>query len=384
MTITDTRTTISAVARGYLQLHLTSDVGPVRLQNLLDRFENVGAILSASRAELEQVENIGPRVAEAIFNSRNDESVELEVERAQEHGVRILCTEDEDYPKPLKMITDPPTCLYVKGELIPTDAVAIAMVGTRRCSHYGREQARRFGEMLAGAGFTIVSGLARGIDGEAHRGALQAGGRTIAVLGHGLATLYPPEHKKLAEQVVEAGSLVSEYPVDTGPEARNFPRRNRIITGLSLGVIVVEAGKKSGALITARLAHDYNREVFAVPGRVDRPQETAGVHHLIREGQGKLVTCIEDVLDELAEVGEIMGRFSPKPDADESAVPGAHISGLSAEETAVFQAVQGGAEDADTIGSRCGLSSAQTLSALTSLQLKAQVRQIPGGRFVAR
>ncbi len=386
MTGAGIETVISDVGRQYLALHLTSDVGPVRLRNLLDRFGAIDAVLDASMAELQHAEGIGPRTAEAIFRARSDDAVDREIEQAASLGVRIVCGEDADFPAPLRNITDPPICLYITGTLEPTDAVGIAVVGTRRCSHYGREQARRFGEMLAGAGFTIVSGLARGIDGEAHHGALQAGGRTVAVLGHGLSTIYPAEHAALADRVTSSGALVSEYPLGASPEAGNFPRRNRIITGLSLGVIVVEAGKRSGALITARLAHDYNREVFAIPGRVDRPQDTAGVHALIRDGQAKLVTCLEDVLDELGEVGEIMGRFDTRerpqrPSATKDPPP---LADFSADENAVLNAVRDGAEEVDSILSRTGLDSAKTLSALTSLRLKGAIRQEPGHRFAAR
>lgn len=379
---------ISDAARRYLRLHLTTDVGPVRLRNLITHFGSIEAAMSASMAELQRVDGVGPRVAKAVFKSRGDDgSVEAEVERAAACNVRILCLEDAEYPQSLRNICDPPTCLYVRGRLKPTDGVAVAIVGTRRCSHYGREQAIRFGEMLGGAGFTVVSGLARGVDGDAHRGAMQAGGRTIAVLGNGLSRIYPAEHEALAAQIENAGAVVSEFAVDVGPEARNFPRRNRIIAGLSLGVVVIEAGRKSGALITARLATEYNREVFALPGRVDQPESTAGVHGLIRDGQAKLITCLDDILDELDQVGEIMRRETQQDAADSNAE--AHASAplaanLSASERAVFDAVGGGAEDVDTVASRAGLDSAGVLSALTSLQIKGLIRQLPGGRFAPR
>ena len=378
---------LSDVARGYLRLQLTTDVGPIRLRKLIDRLGSVDAVLSASISELQHAEGIGPRIAESIFRSRSDDPVDQEIERAAACGVRIVCSEDADYPRPLLNIPDPPICLYIKGQLIPTDSVAIAIVGTRRCSHYGREQAVRFAEVLAGAGFTIVSGLARGIDGYAHRGALQAGGRTIAVLGNGLGAIYPPEHESLAEQVASAGAIVSEFPIDAQPAPEHFPRRNRIITGLSLGVLVIEAGKKSGALITARLASEYNREVFAVPGRVDRPELTAGVHRLIRDGGAKLVTCLEDVLDELAEVGEIM---RPENDETPSSEAIGADSGLPAtpalthDEKAVLDAITAGTEDEEQITSETNLATSRVASALTSLQLKGLVRRLPGSHFVPR
>ena len=387
MTTTDVDAPISEVAHRYLQLQLTADVGPIRLRNLIARFGSVDAVLSASMSELERVEGVGPHTAESIFRSRGADSVAREIARATACGLRILCLEDPAYPQPLRNIPDPPICLYVRGRLKPTDSVAVAIVGTRRCSHYGREQAVRFGEMLAGAGFTVVSGLARGIDGHAHRGAIQGGGRTIAVLGNGLASVYPPEHGDLADQVVQAGALVSEMPVDAQPLAESFPRRNRIIAGLSLGVVVIEAGPRSGALITARLASEYNREVFAVPGRVDRPDLTAGVHRLIRDGQAKLIARLEDVLDELGDVGQIMGRdVSPSAPAgvDEPNAASPPIPALTADEQAVFEAVADGAEDLDSIISKTGREMPRVMSSLTSLQLKALVSQLPGHRFVTR
>ena len=378
---------VSEVGKKYLQLHLTADVGPVRLRNLLAHFCSLEAVLSASMAELERVPQVGARVAEAIFRSRPGDDVEREVERAAENGVRILCQEDSEYPAPLRNIVDPPICLYVRGSLRPTDVVSVGIVGTRRCSHYGREQALRFAEMLGGAGFTIISGLARGIDGHAHYGALQAGGRTVAVLGNGLGTVYPPEHAQLAEDISGAGALVSEFAVDIGPDAKNFPRRNRIIAGLSLGVLVIEAGKTSGALITARLAADYNREVFALPGRVDQPATTAGVHSLIRDGGAKLVTCLDDILDELAEVGEIMRIYGPTPPAKRSVSAGAQTelaTELQPHERAVWEAVSAGTETVDGIGARSQLAPAEILPALTSLQIKGMIRQLPGGSFAVR
>ncbi len=387
MTAHSTDSVISDVGRRYLRLHLTSDVGPVRLRNLVNHFGSLEAALSASMAELERVERIGPQVAKAIFRSRSDDASDQEIAGATERGLRIVCPEDGDYPKPLLNIPDPPICLYVRGSLEPTDSVAIAIVGTRRCSHYGREQALRFGEMLGAAGFTIVSGLARGIDSHAHRGALQGGGRTIAVLGNGLGSIYPPEHESLALEIASAGAVVSELPVDTIPDAANFPRRNRIIAGLALGVMVVEAGQRSGALITAGLALDYNREVFAIPGRVDRPEQTAGVNSLIRDGRAKLVTCLDDVLDELAEVGKIL-RAKPQDDSatggDEAEPDAPQVDQLAVHERAVLDAVGNGAEQIEGISAATALEPARVASTLTTLQLRGLVKRLAGGRFVCR
>jgi len=385
MTTVREASVLSDVARKYLRLQMTADVGPVRLRKLTEHFGSLDAVFSASISQLERVSGVGPSVAQSIFRSRSDDAVDREIERACDCGIRIVCLEDEDYPQALRAIADPPICLYVRGRVEPCDCVAVAIVGTRRCSHYGREQAMRFGETLGAAGFTVVSGLARGIDSHAHRGALHGGGRTIAVLGNGLASVYPPEHASLAGEIASAGALMSEFPIDSQPAPEHFPRRNRIIAGLSLGVIIIEAGKGSGALITGRLALDYNREVFALPGRVDRPQTTAGVHSLIRDGQAKLITCLEDVLDELGQVGEVMGRGTETSTSEEKLedVPPA-LPRLAEHERVVLRAIVDDADDADAIVDRAGLDAARVMSALTSLQLKGLVRQLPGSRFVRR
>jgi len=241
----------------------------------------------------------------------------------------------------------------------------------------------RFGEQLGAAGFTVVSGLARGIDGCAHRGALQGGGRTIAVLGNGLSEIYPAEHESLARDIEKAGAVVSELPIDVGPDAKNFPGRNRIITGLSLGVLVIEAGKTSGALITARLALDYNREVFALPGRIDRPELTAGVNAMIRDGHAKLVTCLDDILDELAEVGQVMKRNADASASDRAAHATERISAyrLAEHEQTVLDAIRVGAENADAICAATPLDTGRVMSTLTTLELRGLVTRLPGNRF---
>jgi DNA processing protein len=386
------RGVITDAGRRLLQLHQASDVGPIRLRRLLNHFGSVEAVFAASRAALQRVEGIGERISDAIFRARDADNLEAEIARAADCGVRIVCLEDPDYPKALLQMPDSPACLYVRGRIEPQDAVAIAIVGTRACSHYGREQAHRFGELLGAAGFTVVSGLARGIDGYAHRGALQAGGRTIAVLGNGLSRIYPAEHTDLAREIEHHGAVISELPIDAAPEAKNFPGRNRIIAGLSLGVLVIEAGVRSGALITARQALDYNREVFALPGRIDRPELTAGVNGFIRDGNAKLVTCLDDILDELAEVGEIMRR-GEKADTESSKVaeqsedmssPGAGPQYDSEQERLVCEALYGGAEDADALAAASNLEIPRVMTILTALELKGRIKRLPGNRFELR
>lgn len=386
MTSTEVPSVLTHAASRYLQLHLASNVGPVLARRLIEHFGTVDDVLSASISALKGVDGVGPHTAQAIVRTRDDGVADREVERAAKCGVRILCLADPDYPDALRHINDPPTCLYLRGNLKRADAVAVAIVGTRRCSHYGREQAIRFGELLGRAGFTVVSGLARGIDAHSHHGALRAGGRTIAVLGNGLASVYPSEHESLAADICDAGALISEFPIDAGPEPGNFPRRNRIITGLSLGVLVIEAGARSGALITARLATEYNREVFALPGPVDRPEWTAGTNGLIRDGAAKLVTCLDDILDELAEVGEIMGKESEStaetPTSDRAG--STLLASLTPGERALFRAITGGAEGIDSMVEAVEMPIGQVMPALTSLQIKGLVRQLPGGRFNVR
>ncbi len=397
--------TISDMGRRYLRLHMTPDVGPVRLRNLLQHFGSVDAVLNASITELTQVPQVGPRTAESIFDHRRDDRSEREIERAAEEGVRILCLEDDDYPPMLKRISDPPTCLYVRGDLRPTDGVAMAIVGSRRCSHYGLEQARRFGEGLARAGFTIVSGLARGIDGAAHRAALDVGGRTLAVLGNGLATVYPPEHEDMAVEIAASGALLSELAVDQSPDAKNFPPRNRIIVGLCMGVLVIEASRRSGALISARLANDYNREVFALPGRVDQLEYSGGTNGAIREGWARPVTCIEDVLDDLAEVGRILSEGAtvaeavvasstdavqrPKPakgaDAGgKSQRPTSVAAALSPDEHKLVTAIGSDALLIDDIHDRCDVDVARIGALLINLELKGVLKRLPGNRYSRR
>lgn len=378
-------TAISDNARQYLRLHLADAIGPVLLGRLIKRFGSIEAILAASVAELMEVEGIGERRARSVFAARDDAAVEREIEKCTAASARIICWEDPDYPPQLRHCDDPPICLYVRGTLTPEDAVAVAIVGSRKCSRYGYEQARRFGALLAGAGFTVVSGLARGVDGYAHEGALSAGGRTIAVLGSGVDVIYPPEHKDLAAKVMAGGAVISEDPLGCAPTADSFPRRNRIIAGMCLGVLVVEASKRSGALITARLAGEYNREVFAVPGRVDTPT-AQGPNELIRTGAAKLVANLEDILDELGDVGKTMGQAPAAGDSGQGRKPGAGAleAALSASERAVLAALDHEELYIDEIVDRSGVPHPQALSCLTMLQLKGAVVALPGNRFSRR
>jgi len=275
-------------------LSTVDGVGPLTAERLIGYFGSAGEVLRASRRDLERVEKVGPTLARKISQAREACDVEALIRFCEENGIEIVAFRDARYPARLREIDNPPRLLYVRGSFAPEDRTAIAIVGTRGATRYGLDQARRLGRELAEAGFTVVSGLALGIDGAAHRGALEVGGRTLAALGGGVAKVYPREHEDLARLVANSGAVFSEYHPLTSPLAGNFPARNRIVSGLSLGVLVVESPLRSGSLITARLAADQNREVFALPGPVDR-ETSRGCHRLLREGAA-LVESVEDVL----------------------------------------------------------------------------------------
>ncbi len=294
---------------------------------------------------------------------------------AVKKGYRLLCLTDRDYPRLLGQIPDPPLILTVWGQLCAEDGLALAIVGSRRATPYGLDACRRLSRELATAGLTIVSGLARGIDAEAHRGALDAGGRTIAVLGSGLENLYPREHRRLAERIAANGAILTEFPPDEPPRAQNFPRRNRVITGMTLGTLVVEAAQKSGSLVSARLALDQNREVFAVPGPIGS-KNREGVHALIRDG-ARLVTVGKDVIEELRpEVRALLKgteasegkKLSPALDDEERSI----LERLNEVERAL---------DLDELLDGLALTVDRALAALCRLEVKGAIWSLPGGLF---
>lgn len=369
---------ITQAGRVHLRWALTDGVGPLLFSRLLVHFGDAEAALGAPADRLADIRKIGPRSAEQIARARDAVDIEAEIGAAAACGVRIICRADEDYPPGLRQIADAPIVLYVKGTLLPADALAIAVVGTRRCSIYGSEQARRFGELLAQTGFTVVSGLARGIDAFAHHGAVEVGGRSIAVMGHGLSEVYPPENRALAEKILENGAWVSELPMQAQVQRGNFPSRNRIIAGMTLGTLVVEAPRASGALITARLACEYNREVFAVPARAQEPT-AFGSNDLIRRGYAKLTMCLEDILEELGEVGEKM-RPPPQPQqpADEPRRGAERDPRLTEVEKRVYAAVGYEPILQDAVLRATQLPPGEVLAAFTSLELKGLIRRLPG------
>ena len=303
-------------------IHLTSvpGVGPQTCRMLLERFGSAGRALSASRAELSAVSGVGPKLAQKIGRARVEFDAGAELALCRRLGVSIVARGDAEYPAALENIPDPPVLLYMKGTIEPRDELAIALVGSRRCTPYGARMAERLAGALARTGFTVVSGLARGIDAAAHRGAIAAGGRSIAVLANGLSSIYPPEHEDLARALAESGALVSEMPMRQVPLPGLFTQRNRIISGIALGVVVVEATPRSGSLSTARHAMEQNREVFAVPGPADS-LSSRGCHRLIRDG-ARLVETVDDIIEEL-------GPLEPRDPAQTGEPPVRHPAELA-------------------------------------------------------
>ena len=359
----------------YIALNMIDGVGPVRVRALLERFGQPETILTASRSELQQVAGVGNDTAGNIADWRTAIDLDAELARIEKAGVRAVTRADGDYPKNLREIYDPPLVLYVRGTLTDRDALAIGIVGSRRTTLYGQEMSRKLSYQLARVGVTVVSGLARGIDTAAHTGALQAKGRTVAVIGCGIDTMYPPENKKLADEIAaKGGAVVSEFPFGVQPDRQNFPMRNRIISGWSLGVVVVEANLKSGALITSKQAMEQGREVFAVPGRADSVL-SRGTNRLIKDG-AKLTEDAEDILTEFE-------YLLPKRDkADAPGAPARPALQLTEHEAQVLAQISDEETLVDEIIRGSGLTSACVSATLLALEMKRVVRQLPGRQYV--
>ena len=356
--------------RNNLRLAMIPGVGPRIRQTLLARFYTPEGILAAPMDRLREVPGVGPKLARAITFAEQEIDVDAQLDLCRENHIQIVADCDDSYPPALKEIDDPPGLLFVRGTLRPEDRLAVAIVGTRHATHYGLRQAERLAMGLARAGVTIVSGLARGIDAAAHRGALAGGGRTLAVLGSGVLNIYPPEHDMLAEEVLERGALISESPPQASPRTGSFPQRNRIISGLSLGAVIVEAGIRSGALITARLAAEQNREVFAVPGRVD-DRSAQGCHRLLREGAA-LVESVDDILEHLGP----LAHPAPKEDGTQVRHP-AELQ-LNELEQKVLGAVDTDPTSVDQLVAKTGLPVARILSTLSVLEMRRLIRRLTG------
>lgn len=356
-------------------LNLVEHVGPVRVRQLLDHFGDAPAILGASKQQLLRVRGIGDDTAESI--ARWEATVDLagELKRISDFGCHVVIQADAEYPELLRQIYDPPIVLYVKGALEAKDKNGVSMVGSRMTTHYGIEVARKLAYQLAYIGVTVVSGGARGIDTAAHQGALSGKGRTIVVLGTGINIVFPPENRELFERIAASGAVVTQYPFNRNADKQSFAIRNRIVAGMTLGTVVVEANLTSGALITANFATEYGRQVFAVPGRIDSPR-SKGCHELIKKG-AKLCEGAEDILSEF----EYLFPPSNRPPApnETGVLPALE---LSDSEQKVFGTLDHEEIGIDEVIRKSGLPSSAVSVALLSLEMKRLVKQLPGKMFI--
>jgi DNA processing protein len=352
----------------WVGFNMVKGIGAVRFKNLLDAFGSAEAAWNASSDALAEA-GLSRKIIESFQRLRRDVDLEQVWGRIQSLGVQLLTWDDEAYPRHLKEIDQPPPVLYVKGTLLPEDEWAVAIVGTRKVTAYGRQVAEDVATVLAHSGVTIVSGLARGVDSIAHQAAVTAGGRTLAVLGNGVDLVYPPENRKLAAQVIEHGALISDYPLGTQPDGVNFPPRNRIISGLSLAVIIVEAGQTSGALITASFAAEQGRDVFAVPGNINAPQ-SQGTNRLIRDGAQPLLSP-QDVLEALNLT------MVTEHQAARMALPTDPV------ESRLYKLLSGQPMHVDEIRAQADLPIEAVSATLAMMELKGMVRQVGGMNYIA-
>lgn len=404
---------LNQTTRALLQLTLIPGLGPKRLFTLLDTHTDPRAILDATASSLRQMLSVGRGTADRIVRGRQEslEALQREIELINQYDTNLVSILDDEYPKLLRMINDPPCILYVQGDLQwCKTGPSVAIVGSRRCSAYGRDQAGRLSAGLAQAGLTIVSGGARGIDSEAHRGALRVNGQTIAVLGSGLANVYPPENDELFAEIAEhEGAVVSELAMATEPIAKNFPRRNRIISGLSLGTLVIEASERSGALITARLAcEDHNRTLMILPGRVDSPT-SAGCLRILRQGWGELVRDVADILETLdaggvnflldatiPQIGETNSTSSlfdkkrttadtTKTNQKQAEERSLTLAGLTESQRKIYEALDGEPVELDELSARTGLDISRLQADVTMLQIRGLIaRKTTAGISLSR
>ncbi len=361
-------------------LNMVAGLSSIKAKKLLDDFPEPKKIFSASLEALRKLDYLGEKAINKIVNAKENNDLEKELSLIKKNKIKVHTCLDRDYPSNLKEIFDPPFVLYLKGEIRPTDITSIAIVGSRKASVYGLRTAEKLAYELASSGITIVSGLARGIDAMAHKGALKAKGRTIVVLGSGLNNIYPPENKTLAQEIIDSGgAVISEFPMDTPPNNYNFPRRNRIISGLSLGTVVVEAAPKSGALITAGLALEQGREVFAVPGNVNS-LNSSGTNSLIKQG-AKLVEKSEDIIEELK---PIVRNYKQGLRLDKKGfrVQEKEPENLNQEEKQIFQLLNHQPRHIDEIISLSELNFNRVNSLLMNLEIKKAVKQLPGKLFI--
>ena len=360
----------------WLTLSFLPGLGCTRIHRLVDTFGTPAAVLAATPQALRQVEGIGGKVsqmlADRVVVEKAGRQAELELHRLGDHNLVLLCPDDPRYPKFLRSIADPPVLLYCQGDLTCLARPSVAIVGSRAATAYGKRISFELARELAGRGICVVSGLALGIDGQAHAGALAGGGLTIGVLGCGADVVYPPQHTALFAEVARRGLLLTEYPLGSRPEGFRFPERNRIISGLSLGVVVVEASLKSGSLITAGMALEQGREVFAVPGRIDSVK-SQGAHRLLQQG-AKLVHSVEDILEELS----LAGMFAELPGPECPVQPSPP---LTAVEQQLWNCLDVYPLTVDQLVRQSGFAPARVLSLLLDLELKGLVRQLPGQEY---
>ena len=368
-----------------LALSFIEDVGPVTTGRLLSAFHTPEAVFSAGFSELSSVGEISLLKAKKIKEFKAWDRIDREIEKAEQHNIRIVTLFDKEYPEPLSHLDNAPAILYVKGDLIEEDGLALAMVGSRLMSEYGRKIAWDLSYELASAGLTIISGMARGIDTVSHSGALKAGGRTIAVLGCGLDICYPAENKELMTAIYGSGCVISEFPLGTPPVRENFPRRNRLISGLSLGVLIVEATARSGSLITARFALEQGKEIFAVPGNITS-SNARGTNGLIKMG-AKPVQCAEDIIEELSpQIKGLLQSVKAAPPSSPDKI--FDLSGTAAkrleindEEKAICNILGRDSKHIDHIVRELKIPAARLSGLLLGLEMKGIVRQTAGNNF---
>jgi len=358
--------------RALVALSLVPGLGAARIRALLAYLRSPVAVWKAGRTQLESVPGVGPSVSEAILTFDDHDAVDRQMRRAEAVGAKLVTPWDDAFPDRLRQIYDPPVFLWVRGDLSCVHSGAVAIVGTRRCTDYGRQQAARFAAELVRHGLPVVSGLAYGVDTAAHRGALEAGGQTVAVLGSGLGRVYPGANRSLARDMAIDGAVVSEYPIDAEPDPRYFPERNRVVSGLSLGTLVVESHREGGALITARMALEQNREVFAVPGPVTA-SASEGANALIRRGEAKLVAGVDDLLDELCvQTATTTGTATPERDVATS---------LDGDARRLYEALGSDPVHLDALCQTTGCTPSDALVALLQLEFDGHVRQLAGKQF---
>jgi DNA processing protein len=361
-----------------IRLNLIDEIGPVRFKNLITHFGSAHNVFSANKSEIAAVEGISALVANKVAETKNTATAEKEIESANNAGVKIIAYNEDSYPCSLKDIYDAPAVIYVRGDVSACNDLGIAVVGTRHPTAYGLSVTRVFSRDLALLGVATVSGLARGIDTEAHNSTLAAGGRTIAVLGNGLGKHYPPENRKLEDKIADFGAVVSEFSMDTDPDKCNFPRRNRLISGLSLATLVIEADEKSGALITAKYALEQGKDVFAVPGPVFS-KYSKGPHLLIKQG-ARLTESAQDIVDEIRPLAELFKkRATIRVPAADSA-----DEGIEGSEKKIMKLVESnfGGVSADMISAVLKLGPAEISSTLTTLEIKGYIRCLPGNMYI--